>query len=61
MTEPMTEPMTETVALVVAAGRGRRFSSPLPKQYVELAGRPVLSYALTRLARNLGRAVPWGR
>ena len=52
MTEPMTEPMTETVALVVAAGRGQRFGSPLPKQYAELAGRPVLSYALTRLAAH---------
>ena len=41
--------MTKTVALVVAAGRGRRFGGPLPKQYADLAGRPVLGHALARL------------
>jgi len=44
--------MTETVARVVAAGRGRRFGGPLPKQYAELAGRPVLGHALTRLTAH---------
>jgi len=44
--------MTKTVALVVAAGRGRRFGGPLPKQYAELAGRPVLGHALARLAAH---------
>jgi len=41
--------MTETVALVVAAGRGQRFGGPRPKQYADLAGRPVLGHALARL------------
>jgi 2-C-methyl-D-erythritol 4-phosphate cytidylyltransferase/2-C-methyl-D-erythritol 2,4-cyclodiphosphate synthase len=44
--------MTETVALVVAAGRGQRFGGPLPKQYADLAGRPVLGHALARLAAH---------
>ena len=44
--------MTKTVALVVAAGRGRRFGGPLPKVYAELAGRPVLGHGLERLATH---------
>ncbi len=44
--------MTDTVALVVAAGRGQRFGGPLPKQYAELAGRPVLGHALARLTAH---------
>jgi 2-C-methyl-D-erythritol 4-phosphate cytidylyltransferase/2-C-methyl-D-erythritol 2,4-cyclodiphosphate synthase len=50
--DPMTQPMTKTVALVVAAGRGQRFGGPLPKQYAELAGRPVLGHSLARLAAH---------
>ena len=44
--------MTKTVALVVAAGRGQRFGGPLPKQYAELAGRPVLGHTLARLTAH---------
>ncbi|MBI3513157.1 MAG: bifunctional 2-C-methyl-D-erythritol 4-phosphate cytidylyltransferase/2-C-methyl-D-erythritol 2,4-cyclodiphosphate synthase [Proteobacteria bacterium] len=33
-----------TVALIVAAGRGRRFGEELPKQYQTLLGRPVLRH-----------------
>ncbi len=50
--DPMTEPLTETVALVVAAGRGQRFGGPLPKLYAALAGRPVLTHTLARLAAH---------
>ena len=32
------------VALIVAAGRGRRFGEALPKQYQDLLGRPVLRH-----------------
>ena len=35
-----------------AAGSGARFSGSTPKQYVPLAGRPLLYYALRRLAGN---------
>src|SRR5271155_3871064 len=33
-----------TIALIVAAGRGRRFGEALPKQYQSLLGRPVLRH-----------------
>jgi 2-C-methyl-D-erythritol 4-phosphate cytidylyltransferase/2-C-methyl-D-erythritol 2,4-cyclodiphosphate synthase len=39
----MTRPPA-TVALIVAAGRGRRFGDELPKQYQTLRGRPVLRH-----------------
>ncbi len=41
-------------AAVVAGGSGRRFGGALPKQFVPLAGRPVLAWTLTALDR-------WGR
>lgn len=44
--------MAKVVALVVAAGRGRRFGGDMPKQYQSLAGRPVLRHTLARLAAN---------
>lgn len=36
-------------ALVPAAGVGKRMSSAIPKQYLPLAGRPVIAHALTTL------------
>jgi len=36
--------------VVPAAGRGARFGAELPKQYVQLAGRPLLAWTLQRLA-----------
>jgi 2-C-methyl-D-erythritol 4-phosphate cytidylyltransferase len=35
-------------AIVPAGGRGQRFGGPVPKQYLEVAGRPVLSHVLAR-------------
>jgi 2-C-methyl-D-erythritol 4-phosphate cytidylyltransferase/2-C-methyl-D-erythritol 2,4-cyclodiphosphate synthase len=40
------------VALVVACGRGERFGSDRPKQYLPLAGKPLLRHALGRLCRH---------
>lgn len=34
--------MPTCIALLVAAGRGQRFGTELPKQYIDLAGQPVL-------------------
>lgn len=34
--------MTSCIALIVAAGSGERFGSERPKQYLDLAGEPVL-------------------
>ncbi len=39
--------------IVVAAGSGKRFGSPLPKQFCQLGGRPVLMTAIDRLRRFL--------
>ena len=45
-------------AVVPAAGRGERFGGRRPKQYVELLGRPVLSWSLgSLLAVSSVRAV----
>lgn len=44
--------MAKCVALVVAAGRGRRLGGGTPKQYLELGGRPVLRHSLAAFAVN---------
>lgn len=44
--------MARIVALVVAAGRGRRLGGDIPKQYLDLAGRPVLRHSLAAFATN---------
>ena len=41
--------MARTVALVVAAGSGTRAGGNRPKQYVEVAGRPLIRYSLEAL------------
>jgi len=41
--------MIGTVALVVAAGRGRRFGGELPKQYARLGTRTVLYHTVLKL------------
>lgn len=38
--------------VVPAAGRGARFGAAIPKQYVEIAGRPLLDWTLDALARS---------
>ena len=38
--------------VVPAAGGGRRFGGGVPKQYLELGGRPVVVHALERLLRS---------
>lgn len=40
----------KVAALIVAAGRGERAGGELPKQFRELAGRPVLSWSLDAFA-----------
>jgi len=41
-----------TVALLVAAGRGQRFGAALPKQYLPLAGKPMLCHSVEAFARH---------
>lgn len=42
--------------IVVAAGRGSRFGSELPKQFVQLGERPVLAHTLAALHKALPEA-----
>src|SRR5690606_11833447 len=41
--------MSAIWAVVPAAGRGTRFGSETPKQYLEVGGRPLLAYTLDAL------------
>jgi 2-C-methyl-D-erythritol 4-phosphate cytidylyltransferase/2-C-methyl-D-erythritol 2,4-cyclodiphosphate synthase len=41
--------VTTCTALIVAAGRGSRFGGPLPKQYADWEGQPVLRHTITAL------------
>lgn len=40
----------KTTAIIVAAGSGSRFKSDTPKQFLELAGKPVVVHAIERFA-----------
>ena len=42
-------PSSRIIALVPAAGRGERFGGDLPKQFLPIAGRPMLAWTLERL------------
>lgn len=44
--------MSTCIALVVAAGRGTRLGAPLPKQYLPLAGEPLLRHTLKALTAH---------
>ncbi len=43
--------MTKTNAVIVSAGKGQRFSEGRKKQFVSLAGKPVLAHTLDRFER----------
>ena len=47
-----TLPLVTTLALILAAGRGERFGSETPKQYLSLGGQPLLRHCVTNLARH---------
>lgn len=40
------------VAVVLAAGKGKRMESDVPKQYIELEGKPILFYSLTQFQQS---------
>ena len=44
--------LSKAYALVPAAGSGSRLGAALPKQYLEIAGRPLLYHSLLALARH---------
>jgi 2-C-methyl-D-erythritol 4-phosphate cytidylyltransferase len=42
--------MQTAAAIIVAAGRGARLGGPVPKQFLSLAGKPILSRTLEKFA-----------
>lgn len=44
--------MASIWAVVAAAGRGTRFGGPIPKQYLQAAGRPLLAHTLAALGAH---------
>ena len=44
--------MAGTITVIVAAGRGHRFGAERPKQYLPLAGRPLLHHSARAFARH---------
>ncbi len=47
-------------AILVAAGTGSRFGAEAPKQFLPLAGKPVIRHAAEALARHAGLLQPVG-
>jgi 2-C-methyl-D-erythritol 4-phosphate cytidylyltransferase len=49
----------DVCAIIVAAGRGRRMHSDIPKQYLPLAGKPVLAHTIDAFSacRKIDRIV----
>ncbi|MFQ5499269.1 MAG: 2-C-methyl-D-erythritol 4-phosphate cytidylyltransferase [Candidatus Zixiibacteriota bacterium] len=47
------------IAVIVAGGNSQRFGGDLPKQFVDIAGRPMLAWAIERFeaARSIDRIV----
>lgn len=41
------------IAVILAGGRGTRMGADKPKQYLELAGKPVLAYSLLAFERSM--------
>src|SRR5260221_385480 len=50
---PMQKPMSRKFAVVLAAGKGTRMKSELPKVLIEICGRPMIDYVLDSLAHRL--------
>lgn len=49
--------MAGTAVIIVAAGRGQRFGAPTPKQYLHVAGAPVIRHAVAAFAGHPGISV----
>ena len=48
---------SKVTAIVLAAGKGSRMQSDTPKQYLPLAGKPVLFYSLRAFAESKADAI----
>lgn len=47
------------VALILSGGTGTRLGAEVPKQYLEVEGRPIISFAVERLAKHKKIDVIW--
>lgn len=54
------QPPPRVAALLVAAGSGTRFGTPEPKQFTQLAGKPVLRWAAEALLAETPLVLPVG-
>jgi 2-C-methyl-D-erythritol 4-phosphate cytidylyltransferase len=52
-------PMPRYLAVIPAAGTGRRMGTAVPKQYLAIAGRPLLYYAIARLCAHAAIDSVW--
>ena len=46
-------PQCGTFAIIVAGGKGLRMGGPLPKQFIEVGGRPILMHTIDRFREAL--------
>ncbi len=44
--------MSKVIALILAGGRGTRFNSMRPKQYIEVDGMPIIAYTMRTFDRH---------
>ncbi len=49
----MTKDTTTYIAIVLAGGRGTRMGAEKPKQYLELAGKPVIAFSLIAFEESM--------
>lgn len=42
------------IALILSGGTGARLGADIPKQYIEVCGKPVISYCIEKLSANAG-------
>ena len=42
------------VALILSGGIGSRMGTNIPKQYIEVLGRPIIAYCLETFQKNKG-------
>ena len=46
------EVAVKNIAIVLAGGRGARMNSDIPKQYMDVAGKPLLYYSLAAFQQS---------
>lgn len=47
------------VALILSGGTGTRLGTEIPKQYIEIDGKPIIAYSIERLSAHAGIDAIW--